>query len=627
MKIKSFLLFWLFSVTTILAQDLPVVYVYPFEMSGNQSYSLNQRLYSYFCSSLSATDRIRLFSQEAWKKIIQTERLILTINDVRNSEKAIRLGELTPVDYIIVGNVDLQRNDIHFHVEWINLHNGLIEKTISHKIKTEQNLQALVDLVMEDLIPFVIKEGKVIKQSSDNKLMIKVPPLAGWLIGDEFVLVNNLNYGYGRVRILSFDGIMAMAEVIYLNDQISPGDKVVFSRYFQNKKIPRLPVYLPDFKSSSVPLSLQEMKLICRQILIESGKFSVIEAPISGPYYEFRFSFNEELDGHLILISLSVIELPQNKIIYEKSLECIPPDCMDGVKTLLAQALNRWEKKALVSRVINSEIMINKGKNDLVRKGQKILFRSEEDGGIIAKSEVAEVFPEESRIKVPEVPVKIRTGMLVTFVDSDYSENSIKQRLQIIHRNTLQARQKYSQERKEQEEHQKLRQQKEKMRTMLKSRIRIGYSQSFPKTSTDNKVYDFKNSPKMELDIYIGGYPYFNVALNYEYQHLEFLTRPQKVFINTIGGGFRLQSPDFGPFSLYGITLYQLSFFDTQGNGVMAFTKDQWKNHYFTIRLGFDFKIDSGFALYVEAGDKRLIKSEILKLKYYSGALGVSLWF
>lgn len=610
-----------------LAQDLPVVYVYPFEMSGNPSYSLNQRLYSYFCSSLSSSERVRLFSQEAWKRIIQTERLILTINDVRNSEKAIRLGELTPVDYIVVGNIDLQKNDIHFHVEWINLHNGLIEKTISRKIKVDQNLQALVDLVMEDLMPFVIKEGKVIKKISDNRVIIKAPALSGWLVGDEFVLVNNLNYGYGRVRLLNFDGAEAIGEVIYLNDQISPGDKVVFSQYFHNKKVPLLLAYLPDFKGTSIPVSLEEMKLICRQILIESGKFSVIEAPTSAPFFEFRFSFTKELNGHLILISLSVVEYPQNKIVYEKNLECIPQDCRDGIKALLAQALNRWEKKALVSRVFNSEIIINKGKNDLVRKGQKILFRSEEDGGIIAKSEVEEVFPTESRVKLPEKTVKIRTGMLVTFVESDYSENSIQQRLQDIHNNTLQARQQYSEELKEKKQQQKLREEKEKMRSMLKSRIRIGYSMALAKTASGKKVYDFKHSPKMDVDIYIGGYPYFNLALNYEYQHLEFLTMEQKVFINTIGGGFRLQSPDVGPFSIYGVGLYQLSFFDAQGDGTLAFTKDQWKNQYFTIRLGLDFKIDSGFALYLEAGDKRLIKWEVLQLKYYSGAVGISLWF
>ena len=167
------------------------------------------------------------------------------------------------------------------------------------------------------------------------------------------------------------------------------------------------------------------------------------------------------------------------------------------------------------------------------------------------------------------------------------------------------------------------------MRSMAKSRIRIGYSQAFPKSKKDNKIYDFKNSPKLDIDLYLGSYPYFNFVLNYEYHHLEFLSPSfqQKVFINTAGLGFRLQSPGIGPFSLYGLTLYQFSFFDAQGDGKLTFTKDKWTNQYFTIRIGVDFKIDPGFALYLEAGDKRVVKYEILKFRYYTGALGVSLWF
>ncbi|WP_456440905.1 hypothetical protein [Caldithrix abyssi] len=626
MRVKTILFFQLILFSLLWSQNVPVVYVYPFKSVDQNETPFSQQVYSYFCSNLSATGRVNLFSEKAWQKIFSTYHFILTINDFRDSRKVIKLGELTPVDYIVIGQINQHEREYYLHVEWINVHNGLIEKTFIQNIKDSRHFQEPLNALKKELLRFIVKEGKVLAPPSRNTIKIKIPEMSGWLLGDEFVLVNNLNYGYGRVRLVSFAENDARAEIIYLNDRIRVGDRVVLAQNFQNLTIPLRAAYLPPFKGASE--NEKELFLKTRQMIIESAKFYLIERPINQPYYEFNFSLQKKYDGRLFLVNLSITELPAYKIVFEKNIECVSADLQDALKILLTEALNRWEKKALVSHVSDTSIVINKGRNHKILKGQKILFRSEEDGGIIAESVVKQVSQNESRIEMPANFTSIRAGMMVTFVEPAFTKNQLHNRLQTIKLAVQQEKKRYEIERQEKLEVEKKIKAKKRLQAIPKSRVRFGYTLSLAKSKSDDQIFDLKNSPKMDIDLYLGSYPYLGLVLNYAYHHLQYKTSEDKIFVNFIGTGVRLQSPVFGPFSLYGIALYQYAFFrNPRGEDSPFNSSVEWKSQYLTLRTGLDLLINSGFGFYIEAGEQRTLKYEKIKIQFYSASAGISLWF
>ena len=606
-------------------QELPVVHVIPFEPNDQSA----KKAYSVFRSYLSNTGRVKLFSEEAWGHIFSTDRIMLSLNDFRNSTKAIELGKMTMVDYIAVGELNAQYDQKTLTIEWINLHNGLIEKTFSFVYtEDESDLNEQIEKTVQKIIDFVIKVGRVAGWNAKKQVFLQLPELSGWQQGDEFFLINRLNFPYGRVRLTAFRKDTALAEPLYIHDRLTIGDRAVFSARLKQNETYRPLAYLEPFFLSSNNYRYEKVPLQVRQIIIDSGKFDLLETIVNKPYYYFRFVLDKQYNDRIYTVNLSIIKQPGNKIENEKAVECLPADLDKTVQILLAFALNRWEQQALITRVSDSTVTIDQGHNQNVRRGQKVLFKEPDENAVLGKGKVSEVYADHSIINKENTQLFLRTGYLAVFPYDKSAQNRWNKALLNIHKRAESEKQKILDDKAVKRSILQKAKIREDLLNVPKSRLRVGYTYPYFLSEQNKGLFNRYSSSQLDVDLYLGRHPNFHFVFYYGYSNLNIVNDEGYIYANMAGLGGRLMYSLASFISIYAEALATYAMYnnhiDPASNNL---SKSKWNSSYLVFRGGMDLLISTGLSLYIEGGLRRKLVEEVINLEYNTFSAGVAIWF
>jgi hypothetical protein len=618
----------------IRAQELPVVHIVSFEYKNLSAAVKCEAAYSALRASLSGTGRVRIYSAKAWEKIFSTQKMILTISDFRDMNKAMEFGEVSPVDYIIVGESSA---DYEIVIDLINLHSGIIEKTFTLNAGGDIALQT--KNITDEIIKIIVKDGSVSGKPFNGGVVLSAPELCGWKNGDEFFIVNSLNYPYARVRINSIKGSKAEAEILYNKDIIRGGDKAVFCTNFREKiRIRPRAVLLPIETFHSIP-DKNLLFMNVRQIIFDSNKFELLDQSGDGNYYSFKISIQKSLYEQIYIVSMTVKKYPQAQTIFLHKLECTENDLKKGVNFLTALSLNEFYRRVLISGVKQGQVTLDEGQNYGIRKGLLINFKEPGNKEILGSGKITAVYANYAVAGVQESGLKLRPGCYAEFAQPELDPDELQTRINKIagavmldkeNSDKLAAKQ----QKKREEEMEKYRREQEKKekakrRSMiLKARIRIGAAYMIMEDKIGKENIDMNKSSRLDADIYFGKHPYFNFVLNYGYVHFAYINKDGFLYANSAAAGVKVQLPLFSVFKIYGIALVRYVFYNSRSSDdAGALYPEQFESIYSHFRAGLDVVVSQGISFYLEGGRQRIIKSDIKAPEYYTAAAGLAFWF
>ena len=627
-RIIIFVVFLPFCHSKVLAQELPVAYIPPFEAPANETV-LAAKVHALFRSQLSATSRLSFFSEEAWKGIIKTLRIQLTLDQLRQTQTAIEIGKNSSVSYIALGQITRTASrQVIVTIEWINLSSGLIEKTISFNADDDVQLMQGLSGAVQEISKVVVKAGKVAGMVSNRSIAIEKPALSGWQKGDEFIVINDLNYAYGRVRLNKLTGDSAFAEVIYLNDHVRVGDRVILHEHFTRKEESRPKLVLQPIKGMINELKKQSLFNKSRQIIIETAKVELLENIADSPYHEAQVNIYATPYDGLYMLNVLIKSHPYRRIIYENNLECLESDLTDGLSILLNLALQRWEQQAVVTRVDDDGFTINAGYQQNIRKGLSFIIKEPGSTEMISRGTITDVFAHHAYGEVPSSRVVVRAGCYAVFSPSLTDQQLLQQAMQNIKQRSDDFKHQ-AQKKRDQEERKKIALEKQKVaKTLPNSRLRFGYGHPVYHSKEEQRLFDWEKSPQMHLDWYLGKHPYFHWMIGYLYSHNELKDQQGFLFAHTGTGGARLTFPLFSKLVGYGKVLLQYNLYQSSSKAreTSRFTQNGWQNYYMSVHVGLDLVLEPGISIYLEAGQRRKIETTVIDMEYGSIALGIAIW-
>lgn len=623
------IVFLMFCHSLTMAQELPVAYIPPFESQQYESV-LASRVHALFRSQLSSTSRLSFFSEEAWIGILQTLRIQLTLDQLRETQTAIKIGEISSVNYVALGKISQSAGGgLFITIEWINLNSGLIERTFSFSVSGETQLLEKIKETVHEISKIIVKEGKVSGQNRTGMITLKKPPYSGWQTFDEFLLINDLNYAYGKVRISRLDADSAFAEIIYLSDQVRPGDRVVLKDHFQMPEQSGPTMVLRPLSGLPDEQKNQMLYNKTRQWIVESTKVEFLEKASGSSYFETQIKFYPTAYETLYQINVLIISQPGGKIVFEKSLECLETDLIEGLSVLINLALQRWEQTALVTRVEEKMFTINMGEQQNLRKGQTFIIKEPHFTEMIGRGVITEVFSQHALAKLLTPRVQVRAGCQAIFSSSATDKNLLQQTLQKISQRSQDFKEQTRKDREKIKRKQLAREKQKLAKTLPVSRLRFGYGHPVYQSKNEQRLFDWQKAPQMHLDWYLGKHPYFHWVLTYHYSHHALKDQSGFIYAHTGGAGARLTFPLFSKWVGYGKAVFQFNQYQASGDAIVLqeFARKDWQNYYLSVQLGMDFILEPGLSIFLEAGQRRKIETKIVDFEYSSLAFGIAIWY
>jgi len=632
-------LFSLLLISGLFSQDLPVIYALPFESSSAEK-NISDNTFYYFRSRLSASGRVKLFSEGAWQKIIKTHRLILKLNDITNTQKIMELGRITQVDRLVTGTLKKSNGLFTLTIDWINLQNGLIEKTLSYPGLAESAINSTIEAAMKDLTRLLIKNGRIRRIKDKTHVEVELPSDAGWIIGDEFLLINDFGFSYGRSRIYEISAQVASAECFALQERVRIGDELCYhDNYSMNTKpLPRA-LLMPI--TSDLDVQLGEVLFAqARQLIIRSGKFETIDETMLGEFYEkaktypnssyiFQLKILSSDVNQIFLVNLSVKDIMTDIIRFETNIECLDMDITHAVTLALMDILNKWELNGFVARNDGEAIMIDLGSNQNIHAQQNIIFKDGQSGSIIAEAKIDEVYLNQSVIKDSDLAAQLRVGCIASVCQPNQSHTELSHLRKKIDDEVTARKTGIQQNEIKKREMEMAQRNLEQLSKLPKSRIKAGYGKPKFSNSSETDVISDDLSHRSFINVYLGNHPYAQIALNYNYLHIRKEDSPDIIYWHAVGLGGRLQVPIWNPMVVYVESFAQYAQIHNlmKKDNVLMTAQSRWKGLYLQADAGLEIPFNKSVSIFAQGGLLKKLESEQLDLGCYFMEAGLGIWF
>lgn len=658
------------------AQDKLIIFVKPFQAKGVPAQFASNAT-ELFRSELSATNRMKIVSEEEWQNVMRTQGIFIRNPSVFDKVNDQQIGRLVSADKLITGSIESADAGFLVTVNWVDLVNGIIDKIITKPMADRNQLGATIKDIILEIEKMFVSSGKIVTLMGE-RIKIRIDPQdKEWQVGTVFNLKKPTGYIYGKVRIERIDRDAAIGLTYELQDFLNIGDLVELAQAEELKRT-KPNIGLVNFEGSLDKNLLNDLYVQSQTQLKNSNRFNLYDASTVADVYlertqlqlDYIFSGEiiEDKDANCYTITIRAKDFKTDLIKAQDTEKCAKPDLAKTAEILMHTLISQFPLSGRVIKLDQKQITIDLGTDQNIRPKLKFILRSGQGKSILAEGKIHKVHRDHATIKQHKKYNKVRLGALVEMqednntlkrykkerrtIQKEYKRNydiyykNLKEseKKQVAEKNRLakEKREAADKKRQEREEKDKIKERARKAkiaRILPKSRLKFSGGKIYFDNANTKTLFNKDKVGKFNAALYLGDHPNFNIFLNYEYGYFEdntIVTIKQSSYIAESAGilGARIQiiipflfSMHLMPFAEGGVKYAQFTS-KLQEESKIIIPEEKWKGFYSTADAGLEIVFNRNFAIFVQAGLNRVLKQdkEYLKFNYFFIDAGMAIW-